>query len=157
MNVFLPDTAATEYFGALLWSVLPPRSLVFLQGNLGMGKTTLVRGFLRAGGYAGPVKSPTYNLVEEYTLATAAVVHFDLYRLLDPEELEWIGIRDYFAQQRVCFIEWPEQGGSFLPPPDVILSFSATQAGRALAVDVRSLAIKNHISSVIKQGDIAIL
>jgi len=88
MKKFLIDTEATEQFGAELWQQLPIKCLVFLNGDLGAGKTTLVRGFLRAAGYTGTVKSPTYNLVEEYNVNGRKVVHFDLYRLVDPEELD---------------------------------------------------------------------
>jgi tRNA threonylcarbamoyladenosine biosynthesis protein TsaE len=157
MVFFLKDSAATECFGADLWAALPPQCLVFLQGDLGMGKTTLVRGFLRAAGFSGPVKSPTYTLVEEYALGLRRIVHFDLYRLLDPEELEWMGIRDYFTQESMCFIEWPEQGKSLLPPPDLVLQFQAKQAGRALEVDIVNRALKNILSDVIKQRDTGIL
>ncbi|MCX7088934.1 MAG: tRNA (adenosine(37)-N6)-threonylcarbamoyltransferase complex ATPase subunit type 1 TsaE [Methylococcales bacterium] len=157
MTFFLNDTAATEQFGAQLWTALPDNCLVFLQGDLGMGKTTLVRGFLRAGGYVGAVKSPTYTLVEEYTVGERSIAHFDLYRLMDAEELEWIGIRDYFEQARVCFIEWPEQGMSLLPAPDLIVRFCVEQSGRALTLDIVNPELKNNLSSVIKQRDTAIL
>ncbi|MEQ1637196.1 MAG: tRNA (adenosine(37)-N6)-threonylcarbamoyltransferase complex ATPase subunit type 1 TsaE [Methylococcales bacterium] len=142
MTLFLKDTSATEQFGARLWATLPHKCLIFLQGDLGMGKTTLVRGFLRAAGYTGPVKSPTYALVEEYTVGARQVVHFDLYRLVDPEELEGIGIRDYFEHESICFIEWPEQGMELLPVPDLILQFCAEQAGRTLAVNTINPSLK---------------
>jgi tRNA threonylcarbamoyladenosine biosynthesis protein TsaE len=157
MTFFLHDTEATEQLGAELWQVLPAKCLVFLEGDLGMGKTTLVRGFLRAAGFSGAVKSPTYTLVEEYVLGTRNIVHFDLYRLLDPEELEWMGIRDYFAQESICFIEWPERGLGVLPAPDLVLRFSAEHAGRVLAVDSVNVALKNKLSNVIKQRDIDII
>jgi tRNA threonylcarbamoyladenosine biosynthesis protein TsaE len=130
MNKFLIDTEATEQFGAELWQQLPIKSLVFLNGDLGAGKTTLVRGFLRAAGYTGTVKSPTYNLVEEYNVNGRKVVHFDLYRLVDPEELDLIGIRDYFAQECVCFIEWPDKGEGFLPVPDAVINLTVDGLSR---------------------------
>ena len=132
MKKLLENTEATEQFGAELWSVLPAKSLVFLQGELGAGKTTLVRGFLRAAGFSGTVKSPTYTLVEEYSLNDRKVFHFDLYRLTSPEELEWIGIRDYFAQNSTCFIEWAERGQSFLPEPDSIITLDVQGDGRSV-------------------------
>ena len=110
MQKILQNTEETEHFGAELFQSLTPKSVVFLHGELGAGKTTLVRGYLRAAGYTGTVKSPTYNLVEEYTVAGHKLFHFDLYRLNDPEELEWIGINDYFNQDSICFIEWPDKG-----------------------------------------------
>ncbi|TAN65654.1 MAG: tRNA (adenosine(37)-N6)-threonylcarbamoyltransferase complex ATPase subunit type 1 TsaE [Methylobacter sp.] len=132
MNIYLKDTEATEQFGAKLWAELPSKCLVFLHGELGAGKTTLVRGFLRAAGYSGAVKSPTYTLVEEYTIGERKIFHFDLYRVADPEELEWIGIRDYFDQDCICFIEWPDMGKGFLPEPDKVIRLVAEGAGRSV-------------------------
>ena len=134
MPIYLNDTEATEQFGASLYKILPAKCVVFLQGDLGAGKTTLVRGFLRASGYNGTVKSPTYNIVEEYAIAQQAVFHFALYRLSSPEELEWIGINDYFAQQSICFIEWPDLGLGFLPEPDIIIALSQQEQGRVLVI-----------------------
>ena len=130
MKLFLEDTEATEKFGAQLWQQLPIKSVIFLQGNLGAGKTTLVRGFLRAAGFLGAVKSPTYTIVESYLLNHRPVYHFDLYRLNDPEELEWMGIRDYFEQDSICFIEWPDKGQGFLPKPDRIITLTPEAEGR---------------------------
>ena len=135
MKTYLNDSEATEQFGAKLWAELPSKCLVFLHGELGAGKTTLVRGFLRAAGYTGAVKSPTYTLVEEYTIGERKIFHFDLYRVADPEELEWIGIRDYFDQDSVCFIEWPDMGKGFLPEPDRVISLVSEGTGRS--VDMR--------------------
>jgi tRNA threonylcarbamoyladenosine biosynthesis protein TsaE len=132
MKQHLNNTEETEQFGAQLWELLPPKCLVFLQGDLGAGKTTMVRGFLRAAGFSGAVKSPTYTLVEEYSLADRQVFHFDLYRVADPEELEWIGIRDYFDQDAVCFIEWPGMGKDYLPEPDVVITLTPEGTGRSL-------------------------
>jgi len=135
MKRYLEDTAATEQFGRELWAKLPSKCLVFLHGELGAGKTTLVRGFLRAAGHTGAVKSPTYNLVEEYQVHDRKIFHFDLYRVADPEELEWIGIRDYLAQDCVCFIEWSEMGQGFLPKPDMEITLLVQGEGRELLMD----------------------
>jgi len=134
MNKYLASTEATEQFGSALWTILPETGVIFLQGELGAGKTTLVRGFLRGAGFTGAVKSPTFTLVEEYNLGERKIFHFDLYRLSDPEELEWIGIRDYFAQNCLCFIEWAERGTGFLPAPDAVISLAVQGLGRNLTL-----------------------
>lgn len=126
----LADTLATEKLGVRLFQCLPAKCLVFLHGDLGMGKTTLVRGFLQAAGHVGVVKSPTYNIVEEYSVHDRQILHFDLYRIVDPEELEWIGMRDYLAQNCCSFIEWPVRGGGYLPRPDLEIHFRPQSTGR---------------------------
>ncbi|MDD2770156.1 MAG: tRNA (adenosine(37)-N6)-threonylcarbamoyltransferase complex ATPase subunit type 1 TsaE [Methylococcus sp.] len=139
MMLYLPDEAATLAFAARLQTTLPPGYVVFLRGNLGAGKTTLVRGYLRAAGYQGTVKSPTYTLVEEYALADCIVYHFDLYRLNDPEELEWMGIRDYFRPDSLCFVEWPEKGEGFLPAPDLEIYLEPENTGRRLRISPKPI------------------
>jgi tRNA threonylcarbamoyladenosine biosynthesis protein TsaE len=134
MQKFLRDVEETEQFGVDLFYSLPPKCLVFLQGELGAGKTTLVRGYLRAAGYSGTVKSPTYNLVEEYQLADRKVYHFDLYRLNDQEELEWLGINDYLSQESACFIEWPDKGKGYLPAPDTVITLTVEGTGRLVEI-----------------------
>jgi tRNA threonylcarbamoyladenosine biosynthesis protein TsaE len=134
MERLLQSEAETEAFGAELLQTLPEKCLIFLRGQLGAGKTTLVRGFLRAAGYQGKVKSPTYTLVEEYSCDQRKIIHFDLYRVADPEELELIGIRDYFAQMAICFIEWAEMGRGVLPAPDLIIELCIDAHGRRLRV-----------------------
>ncbi len=126
----LPDTRATEAAGAALARVEGVRT-VYLEGDLGAGKTTWVRGLLRALGHAGPVRSPTYTLVESYELDSGTILHFDLYRLGDPEELEYLGVRELHAPGALWLIEWPERGRGWLPEPDlrVRLSGHAEDAG----------------------------
>lgn len=118
----LADTAATEKLGAAIAAQCSPQACIHLRGELGAGKTTLVRGFLRAMGYDGPVRSPTYTLVEPYLIDASIVYHLDLYRLSDPEELEFIGVRDW-VDAGVLLIEWPEQAAGVVPAPtiDVVL------------------------------------
>lgn len=108
---------------------------IFLMGNLGAGKTTMSRGILRAFGHMGAVKSPTYTLVEEYQFATRKLYHFDLYRVGNPEELEYMGIRDYFIDNNICLIEWPDRGNGVLPKADIIIRIEALDAGRQVHIE----------------------
>ncbi|MEE4659827.1 MAG: tRNA (adenosine(37)-N6)-threonylcarbamoyltransferase complex ATPase subunit type 1 TsaE [Halieaceae bacterium] len=124
--------------GRRLGEALLAPALVELQGDLGMGKTTLCRGILRAFGHDGAVKSPTYTLVEPYDFADITVYHFDLYRLGDPEELEFLGIRDYFRDDSVALVEWPERGSGVLPPADLCIYISAVGQGRELRFEALS-------------------
>ncbi len=117
MAFLLKDADATEELGALLADALPFAAIVYLRGDLGVGKTTMVRGFLRAKGIQGAVKSPTYTLVETYLLSEGCVHHFDLYRISDAEELEFIGLRDYLGGEQICFFEWPDRAKEILPTP----------------------------------------
>ena len=135
MQIYLENTEQTEKWGSNLLGTISKKTVIFLQGDLGAGKTTLVRGFLRATGYEGIVKSPTYNLVEEYAVGELKIFHFDLYRIVDPEELEWIGIRDYFDQEAVCFIEWPDKGQGYLPAPDNVIRLVVKGSGRELTFE----------------------
>lgn len=131
-KVELPDPAATEALGQRLATLLEPGLVVFLSGPLGAGKTSLCSAIIRALGHPGPVKSPTYTLVEPYLLTLGKVYHFDLYRLAEPEELEWLGARDYFDGGSLCLIEWPERGAGWLPAPDLALALTVTDLGRRL-------------------------
>ncbi len=129
---------AMEALGAALAARLRPGMVVHLHGQLGAGKTTLIRGILRALGHGGAVKSPTYTLVEPYRPADWPVFHFDLYRLRDPEELEFLGMRDYLEGNGLCLIEWAERGAGFLPAPDVDLTIEQTEAGRLVRFEPRT-------------------
>ncbi len=130
----LQNADETERYGRQLFHTLPNKVLVFLHGELGMGKTTLVRGLLREAGFTGTVKSPTYNLVEEYVLPTVHICHFDLYRLKDPEELEWLGMDDYLNSEAICLIEWPEMGAGYLPKADIECFLESNGAGRKVSL-----------------------
>jgi len=121
MTLRLPNAEATEALGARLARAAPSQCVIYLQGDLGAGKTTLVRGLLRALGHAGPVPSPTYTLLEPYTLGDRIVLHLDLYRLADPEELDYLGLRDYLDQPVLILVEWPERGAGLLPAADLEL------------------------------------
>lgn len=133
-DVFLPNEAATVALGSKLGKLIPQGAVVFLDGTLGAGKTTFCRGVLNAFGYSGPVKSPTYTLVEPYELTGRTVYHFDLYRLGDPEELEYMGIRDYFSDSSLCLIEWFEKGEGVLPAPDILIKVVPTEEGRTASL-----------------------
>jgi tRNA threonylcarbamoyladenosine biosynthesis protein TsaE len=150
----LKDVVDTEKLGARLWEILPHKGLVFLNGELGAGKTTLVRGILRAAGFKGAVKSPTFTIVEEYLIGERKILHFDLYLLTDPEELEWIGIHDYMAQDCVCFIEWSELGKGFLPEPDLILNLTIEKQGRIAQLICHSKNIEKVMPLAWKNNNI---
>ncbi len=154
MNLVLNDVTETESLGAKLWQLLPNSSVVFLEGELGAGKTTLVRGVLRASGYRGAVKSPTFTLVEEYEILGRKILHFDLYRLTDPEELEWIGIRDYIAQPSLCFIEWAQLGQGVLPEPDLILKLTVHEQKRFAQLLLKSKNLEKTMQLQCKNNDI---
>ncbi|MFN3714791.1 MAG: tRNA (adenosine(37)-N6)-threonylcarbamoyltransferase complex ATPase subunit type 1 TsaE [Alcanivoracaceae bacterium] len=132
---YLADEAATETLGAEL-AARVPAGVVWLEGDLGAGKTTLVRGWLRALGHVGAVKSPTYTIVEPYRLANTAVYHFDLYRLSDAEELEMIGGRDYFDPDALCLVEWPQRAGAALPTPTLVVTLAPADGGRRVTLTV---------------------
>ncbi|MDM8564971.1 tRNA (adenosine(37)-N6)-threonylcarbamoyltransferase complex ATPase subunit type 1 TsaE [Candidatus Halobeggiatoa sp. HSG11] len=126
--MIIPTSSAMEEFGGNLAHL--EQGVIHLCGDLGTGKTTLVRGFLRALGHQGIVKSPTYTIVEPYHLDKNTVYHFDLYRLGDPEELEYLGIRDYL--DAICLIEWPEIGKDFTPKPDIKINIYHHKTARLL-------------------------
>lgn len=136
---YLQDDSATVAAGECLGrSIENDGAVIFLEGNLGAGKTTFSRGVMRAFGHSGAVKSPTYTLVEPYEFNDRWIYHFDLYRLGDPEELEYMGIRDYFTESSVCLVEWPVRGLGVLPSADIIITLEVASPGRALNVKALS-------------------
>ena len=132
VTLYLADEQAMSDFGTRIARVTQGHGLIFLVGNLGMGKTTLSRGIIRGLGHVGAVKSPTFTLVEPYEIGDIRAFHFDLYRLVDPEELEFLGIRDYFEDDALCLIEWPDKGAGFLPKPDLTITITPHNHGRQL-------------------------
>lgn len=132
VDYFLSNEHDTLMLGGKIATKIKPHSSVtiHLHGNLGAGKTTFSRGFLHALGHQGNVKSPTYTLVEQYSLPQFEVFHFDLYRLSDPEELEYLGIRDYFQPSTIRLIEWPEKASGMLAAPDISIELIYKPNGR---------------------------
>ena len=122
--------------GATLAPLLKGEGVIHLSGGLGAGKTTLCRGILRAMGHSGAVKSPTFTLVEPYQISGSEVYHFDLYRLADPGELEYVGIDEYFGKNKLCLIEWPEKAIGSLPKHDLEITIDVL--GEKRIIDIRS-------------------
>lgn len=140
-DVFLADEEEMVRFGASLVEGLNGRpwrdELVFLSGDLGAGKTTLVRGFVQGFGHRGAVKSPTYTLVEPYAFDAVTVYHFDFYRIKDPRELGYMGIDELMQEDAVKLVEWPEQAGNKLPPADIHCRIVVEGTGRRVVIEDR--------------------
>lgn len=130
----LKNEADTEAAGAALAAALQPGLVIYLTGDLGAGKTTLVRGALRALGHGGKVKSPTYTLIEPYVVSRLHLYHFDFYRFAVPEEFLEAGLDEYFAGEGVCIVEWPDKASPYIAQPDVTASFTVSGSGRRLEV-----------------------
>lgn len=138
MKRFLADEAATRALGAEVARSIEGGEILYLLGNLGAGKSTFVRGFLAELGFTGAVKSPTYTLIEPYETQGHRVLHLDLYRLADPEELEYLGLRDLADSSTSLLIEWPEQGVGFLPPADLVVQLSYQGQAREATLEART-------------------
>ena len=135
---YLKNEQATQDFGKLLAALCHPPLFIALAGDLGTGKTTLVRALLRELGVASAIKSPTYSLIEVYEINKHKFIHVDLYRLTDPEELELIGWRDYLAESAVWLVEWPEKAGSLIAAPDLYCSLTIENQGRVIEISAHS-------------------
>ena len=135
---FETEAALLEFAGEFakkLFFLLPKSCYtLYLEGALGAGKTTFVRGFLRGLGYTEAVKSPSFSLVESYEIAKKTIYHFDLYRISDPETLAFKGLNDYFTDHALCFIEWPSLGRSYLPSADMTISIEGEGSHRFLSI-----------------------
>lgn len=141
MQILLEDEQKMQVFGGKIAQVIGQINaplLILLNGDLGAGKTTLSRGILNGLGHRGSVKSPTYTLVEPYDLEIGKVFHFDLYRLVDPEELYDIGFNDYLTESQLCMIEWPDKGGSLLPKADISLQINSNGTGRQVILTAQT-------------------
>jgi tRNA threonylcarbamoyladenosine biosynthesis protein TsaE len=134
LTTFLPDEDATLALGAALAEAVEPGMVIYLEGDLGAGKTTLVRGLLRAAGHRGAVKSPTYNLVEVYELSRLDFHHFDFYRFHDPREWIDAGFRESFNGRIVSLIEWPRKAQGLLPPADLEIALEPSRTGRSASL-----------------------
>jgi len=139
---YIKDEPEMLSFGGKLADELTYGGIIFLKGDLGAGKTTLVRGLVQHLGYEGIVKSPTYTLVEPYNLNQRTIYHFDLYRLSNPEELEYIGGRDYWENNSLCLIEWPEKAKGYLPEADITIEITYHNSGRLIEITRKQSAIK---------------
>ncbi|MFO1349812.1 MAG: tRNA (adenosine(37)-N6)-threonylcarbamoyltransferase complex ATPase subunit type 1 TsaE [Gammaproteobacteria bacterium] len=134
LHVPLADADATERLGERIAAAFPSTGVIYLQGELGAGKTTLTRGILRGFGFTGPVKSPTYTLIEPYLIQGRDVFHLDLYRIRDPLELEYLGLRDLIDRGGLILIEWPERGTGELPPPDWVVRMEYSNQQRIATI-----------------------
>ena len=143
---YLVDEAAMLDFGNSFASFLQIGSIITLIGNLGAGKTTLVRGILHGLGYQGIVKSPTYNLVEIYKISRLYLYHFDFYRFNDYSEWEAAGFRDYFNSETICLVEWPEKGGDLLPTADLTIKLQFTDQGRLAEIQANTILGKQCLT-----------
>jgi tRNA threonylcarbamoyladenosine biosynthesis protein TsaE len=151
MTLQLPDEVATLALGAALGLAISRRTIVHLCGDLGAGKTTLVRGLLRRLGHAGNVRSPTYTLVELYAISNLDFYHFDFYRFDQPEEYLDAGLDEYFAGDGICLVEWPERAAPYVPAPDLRITLLVADGGRT----ARLMALSQSGEQCLKNIDLS--
>lgn len=154
MQLMVATSVAMQKFGGAVAAACGSGCVIYLCGDLGVGKTTFVRGFVHKLGHSGYVRSPTFNLFEIYQTSTVMVCHFDLYRLAHPEELMYIGIADYFTRDNICLIEWPEHGSGFLQPADLCCRFDFTSKDAGRSVEIVAVSPKGDdvVKNLSKMG-----
>lgn len=153
LTVGLPGESDTLHLGESLAPSLTPGTVVFLSGELGAGKTTLTRGVLRALGVIGRVKSPTYSLVELYTVSSLNLYHFDFYRFSESSEWSDAGFRDLFGGDNVCLVEWPEKAAGQLPPPDLWIRLQSDGDGRRASIEAHSEVGRACLSALSRDSE----
>jgi len=153
VQIVVKNALAMRKLGGNVAESSMPGAVIYLRGQLGVGKTTFVRGFLKKLGYKGIIKSPTFNLFEIYQIDNQIICHVDLYRLKHPEELVYIGIIDYFNKKNIWLIEWPENGQGFLPAQDLLCCFDFTNKGinRVVEISSNSLIGNNIVDEINKK------
>jgi tRNA threonylcarbamoyladenosine biosynthesis protein TsaE len=147
-ELFLADADATEALGAALARSRPARAVIYLEGDLGAGKSTLARALLRALGVTGAIRSPTYTLVERYPVPGGEAAHLDLYRLAAASELDFLGLDELSAEAGLWLVEWPDRGQGGLPPPDLRLRLAVEGAGRRVRLVPASPAGEDWLARV---------
>jgi tRNA threonylcarbamoyladenosine biosynthesis protein TsaE len=150
VEIFLPGAESTEALAEALARSLPERAVIYLHGQLGAGKSTLARAMLRALGVVGPIKSPTYALVERYPLGDGEAVHLDLYRIASTDELEFLGLDDLAARARLWLVEWPEKGGKALPAADLQVHLTVEGEGRRAELRANSQSARDWLAGLSK-------
>lgn len=153
LHTHLSNEEATLSFGTILSKALSPHLVLWLEGNLGSGKTTLTRGILRGLGYNGKVKSPTYTLIEPYAISRLNLYHFDFYRFTSPEEFLDAGLDEYFSGTGICIVEWPDKAQPYLPLPDIIITLSPDSGGRQIQITAESFAGRQCLRNIIHSSD----
>lgn len=149
LELTLPDPNATVALGQALARSLPARAVAYLEGDLGAGKTTLARALLQEMGVRGAVRSPTYTLIERYPLQAGEAVHLDLYRIADPEELDYLGLDDLAASARLWLVEWAERGRGALPAADLSVQLAQDRNGRHVTLLASTAAGEAWLSALV--------
>ncbi|KAF1722039.1 tRNA (adenosine(37)-N6)-threonylcarbamoyltransferase complex ATPase subunit type 1 TsaE [Pseudoxanthomonas wuyuanensis] len=152
MQIFLPDSDATEQVGRALAATRPAQAVVHLRGDLGAGKSTLARALLRGLGVQGAIRSPTYTLVERYPIAGGEAWHLDLYRIGDAGELDFLGLDDAVAT--LWLVEWPERGGAGLPAADLLAELAVSDDGRQLRLSAGSQTGADWLARLAENGQL---